>query len=338
MKRTPPLWNVVLLGAVLWFAVPVSPAAAALNLCNRTSYVLYAGTGEVLRSGIVTHGWTRIAPGACETAIAGPLAPSAYYVYARTSQAHSGSAHVWGGPIRMCVMNTDFSLATPVGSNRCTSDDAFEAPFARVFTQGAPSWNATFTLSPEIASLTDARDAGIARLLSDIGYKTGAGGGGTAAALNRFRIRMKMPAGASDADLFDALETEAMKIAAPAGYSICNDTDAAVWAAVGFGTGAKWLSRGWWKVAPGACARAIATRLSAGRVYLLVERAKNKKLVSGSDVFCVADITFEIQGRDHCAARGLTEAGFARTDTKGLAGFAAHVGETGLLPPPRAPD
>lgn len=338
MRRPLSFRDAALFSAVLAFAMPVSPASAALNLCNRTSYVLYAGTGEVSRSNIVTHGWTRIVPGACETAIAGPLAPSGYYVYARTSQAHAGPAHVWGGPISMCVMNTDFSLATPAGANRCTSDDAFEAPFARVYTQGAPSWSATFTLSPAITSLAAARDAGIARLLSDIGYNTGRGQGGVAAALKKFRMRMKMPTAAGDADLFDALETEAMKVAAPAGYSICNDTDAAVWAAVGLRSGTKWLSRGWWKIAPGACARAIATKLSTDKIYLLVERAKNRKLVSGGDVFCVTNITFEIEGRERCTARGLTEAGFARTDTKGLSGFAAHVGETGLLPPPHTPD
>ena len=81
-----------------------------------------------------------------------------------------------------------------------------------------------------------------------------------------------MPDNADSAALFDALETEALKVAAPAGYSICNDTDAPVWAALGLRDGKIWHSRGWWKVAPGACASAIAEAARHDKIYLLVER------------------------------------------------------------------
>lgn len=336
MRRTPSLCGAVPVCAFLLLALPPSPASAALKLCNRTSYVLYAATGLVRVPNVTTRGWTRIVPGACETAIEGPLAPSGTYVYARTSEAHSGPAHAWGGGGQMCVMDNDFSLTAPLGANRCPSDDAFEVPFAEVATKGAKSWSATFTLSPKIASLAQAREAGIARLLADSGYKSGRNG--TGQVLNKFRTRMKLPAGATAADLFDALETEALKVAAPAGYSICNDTDAAFWAALALKNGSAWVSRGWWKVTPGACARAMAAKLSTDKVYLLVERRKGGKLVSGGDVFCVTNITFETEGRENCPARGLIAAGFAPTNTRGRSGFTAHVGESGLLPPPRSPD
>lgn len=336
MKRALSLCGVVPVCTILLLALPVSPASAALKLCNRTSYVLYAGTGLIHAPNVTTRGWTRIAPGACETATGGPLAPSGTYVYARTSEAHSGPAHAWGGGTAMCVMDNDFSLTASLGANRCPSDDAFEVSFAEVATKGAKSWSATFTLSPKIASFAQAREAGIARLLADIGYKFANGGAG--AALNKFRTRMKLPANASSTDLFDALETEALKAAAPAGYSICNDTDESFWAALALKNGTAWVSRGWWKVPPGACARAISTKLTAGKVYLLAERKKGVKLVSGGDIFCVTNITFEIEGRERCPARGLIAAGFAPTNTKGRAGFTAHVGESGLLPSPRSPD
>ena len=320
------------------FAVCASPASAALDLCNRTSYVLYASTGEASASNVVTHGWTRIAPGSCAVAIAGPLRASGAYVYARTSRAHRGPAHAWGGKIPLCVKDTDFSLQLPAGTERCPSDDSFVQPFARIDTKGKTSWTTAFTLSPDIASLAAARDAGIARLLGDIGYKSGRGGAGTTQALDKFRIRMKIPATAGSADLFDALETEALKVAAPAGYSICNDTDAPFWAALGQKTAKAWTARGWWKVLPGACAHAIATPLSTDKIYLRVDRKGGPTLVSGPNTFCVTGITFEIEGRERCTARGLTAAGFAATDTRGHAGFAAYVGENGLLPPLRTPD
>jgi len=309
-----------------------APASASLKLCNRTSYVLYAATAETTGAGTTTRGWTRIVPGGCAVAVPGPLASSGYEVYARTSRAHRGPAHDWGGTDNRCVKDTDFSLKLPPGDGRCTSGDSFAVPFARLDTKGRANWTTTFTLSPAVASLAAAHDAGIARLLSDIGYKPGPGGNWVPAALTKFRLRMRLPPDANNADLFDALETEAMKVAAPAGYSICNDTDAAFWAALGEKSGKTWRARGWWQVMPGACAHAITQPLSADKIYLLAERKDGVKLVTGRENFCVTSITFEVEGRTHCAERGLKAAGFAVTDTRGRSGFVAYVGENGLLP------
>ena len=45
---------------------------AALKLCNRTSYILYAATSAMRRARRSdTQGWTRIAPGDCQTALQG---------------------------------------------------------------------------------------------------------------------------------------------------------------------------------------------------------------------------------------------------------------------------
>jgi uncharacterized membrane protein len=93
------------------------------------------------------------------------------------------------------------------------------------------------------------------------------------------------------------------------------------------------VARGWWDVPPGACAKALTTPLAFDTVYLLAERHGNPKLVTGPATFCVTDVAFEIFGDKNCTARGLTEAGFAATTTKGKTGFAAHVGNDGLLPP-----
>jgi len=122
-----------------------------------------------------------------------------------------------------------------------------------------------------------------------------------------------------------------MKTAAPIGYTVCNDTDKPVWAALGQNKGAVFVSRGWWTVAPGGCAKTITDSVASGKIYLRVEKAKGVALVSGSEKFCVTNIEFEIQGREHCAARGLAEAGFAETNTKRTPGFAAHVSADGLV-------
>jgi len=313
--------------AALLFCAGAGPATASITVCNQTSYVLYAALGYQAGSQAVTQGWTRIAPGDCVAPKAQPASAVAYFLAARSSQANSGPSHVWGGPLRYCVKDTDFTLRTALGAQACAADDAFLLPFAPVDTHGKQSWTTTLTESLRIDSLDKARVGGVARLLNDLGYKIGA-----ADALKRFSARMKLPDKVSVDDLFDALETEALKVAAPAGYSICNDSSGDIWAALGLKQGDGWLSQGWWHIAPAACAKAITAPLAADKIYLLAERSGRSLLVTGSDKFCITDIEFETHGRDKCANRGLVEAGFAATSTRGVTGYAAHIGNKGLLP------
>jgi uncharacterized membrane protein len=53
--------------------------------------------------------------------------------------------------------------------------------------------------------------------------------------------------------------------------------------------------------------------------------------VGGPEKFCVTPAVFEIRGAQNCAGRALTEAGFAATPTKGLAGYVARIGPGGLV-------
>ena len=49
--------------AVVVVGLSSLPAQAALTLCNRTSYILYAATSAIRSPQSQTEGWTRIAPG-----------------------------------------------------------------------------------------------------------------------------------------------------------------------------------------------------------------------------------------------------------------------------------
>jgi uncharacterized membrane protein len=313
------------------------PASAAVTLCNQTSYILYAAIGYQSGAQAFTQGWTRIVPGDCAVP---KLQPSGqfFFLAAKSSRAHSGPTHIWGGPLRYCVKDTDFDLRSALGAQSCTSDDSFLMPFSAVNTGGAANWTTTLTDLSRAPSLEVARAYGIARLLNDLGYKLTSGKGPNGGnksfddALGKFQAKMRMPTNASNDELFDALETEALKATAPAGYSICNDSDGPIWGALGLRQGNDWLSRGWWKIAPGACARAIATPLSTDKIWLLAEGAGRRTLVSGLDKFCVTDLEFETHGRDKCQTHGLSERGFAATNTKGLTGYAAHIGNNGLVP------
>ena len=315
--------------AILLGLLAASPAQASLRLCDQTSYVIYAATA-VLQGDVSVSGWTRIVPGSCATALEGDLAARAYYLYARSSAAHAGARRAWEGQINLCAKDTNFSLHMPTLSARCTSPDVYELPFAALQTHHMRSWTVTFHETPDLASLKTAEQAGLKRLLSDIGVKNIGSPKAIDAALAASRQRLHLAAGASPALLFDALETEAMRASVPAGYTICNDTEKTVWAAIAQQRGAAFVSRGWWAVGAGACAKVVTESIIKMPIYLRVERTKGVAIVSGPETFCITNIEFEIQGRGHCSARGLTDAGFAVTNTKGAAGFVAHISSRGL--------
>jgi len=317
-----------LCGLVFVVAAVVSPARAGLTLCNRTSSVLYAAAAALTVPDLTVKGWTRLTPGACAEALNGDLHAQQYFLYAKTSRAHSGTPRAWSGPTNICIKDTDFSQAVAFGA-RC-SGDFYETGFAPVNTGRLRNWTATFRESPDLAAMAAAERAGLKRLLTDNGSRNLGSDKQVDAALAAFKTRLKLAKNASPAALFDALETAAMKSAVPAGYTLCNDTGAPVYAAIGQQIGAVFVARGWWTVAAGTCAPLITDAVAGKKIWLRVERAKGAALVAGPAKFCVTNIEFDIQGRERCVARGLTEAGFAETHGGPSAGFTAHVTATGL--------
>ncbi|HXS07186.1 MAG TPA: DUF1036 domain-containing protein [Rhizomicrobium sp.] len=314
-----------------------SPAEAALKLCNRTSYILYAATATVTNSGAATHGWTRIAPGDCETALPGKLRTQSYLVYARSALAASGPGRAWGGDIAFCVRDGAFTLPQKAVGGACTGD-AFSAAFASLDTHGRPDWTMTFDDDPRLASLQDAQLAGAKRLLKDNGYAIAAIDAKpdktTGAALSDFRKKMKFADRDGNEKLFKALESEAATHGAPPeGLTVCNDTRSDAIAALGQSVGGDFISRGWWRMAAGACARAITTPLKDDAVWLAVQKPGGAALVTGPDQFCVAAQEFEIKARGNCPARGYTAAGFARVAVRGKSGVLIHVDAKGLAVP-----
>jgi len=321
-----------LLLALLALGTMSLPAQAALTLCNRTSYILYAATSAVQGSRSETEGWTRVAPGECQTARKEPLTAQSYLVHARSSLAHSGPARAWGGNQPVCVKDGNFAVKQAAAKSSCT-DDSFVLPFAVLDNRGKRVWTMNFDEQP-VLTMTEAQLAGVKRLLKDNGYPVpqidGKPDKATGLALADFRKRMHFAATAGNAELFQALESEARKKIAPAGYTVCNDSPEAMMVALGQMDGGKTVSRGWWTVTPGACARAMTMPLNSDAIYLLAQRKNGSALVAGSQRFCTAATAFEIEGNQNCAGRGFAETGFAATPTKGLSGYVAHIGPAGL--------
>jgi len=322
--------------AALMLAGVSAPAHAALTLCNRTSYILYAATSAIQSPRSDTQGWTRIAPGDCQLTRKEPLQAETYLVHARSSLAHSGPARAWGGSYPVCVKDTNFSIKQAVTQPYCTADGTFALPFAPLENHGKSAWMMNFDENPKLGSLAAAQLAGVKRLLMDNGYKIGAIDGkpdkATGAALADFRNRMHFPPTAGNVELFETLEREAKKKIAPAGYTVCNDTREAALVALAQTDHGKTVSRGWWTVQPGACARALTVPLATDAVFVSAQKRNGAVLVGGSQRFCTTANAFEIQGAGNCAARGYVEMGFASTDTRGKPGYTAHLTATGLAP------
>ena len=330
MRRAFPL-------ALLVLALAPAPAHAALTLCNRTSYILYAATSAIQSPGSDTKGWTRVAPGECEIARKEPLTAESYLVHARTSLAHSGPSRAWGGAYPVCVKDANFAIRQSVTQPYCSADDTFALPFAGLNNGGKSVWTMNFDEQP-VMSLSEAQLAGVKRLLVDNGYKItridGKPDKATGAALVDFRKRMRLDANAGNAALFQSLEQQARGKIAPAGYTICNESREALLVATAqkaAGPNSPAMSRGWWTVEPASCAKAVTTPLHGDIIYLLAQKKNGSALVGGAERFCVTPSAFEIRGTQNCAGRGLTESGFAATPTKGLTGYVAHIGPQGLI-------
>ena len=315
----------------------ISPAGAALKLCNRTSYILYTATATVTNSGATTKGWTRVAPGECETALPGKLKTQSYLVYARSALATSGPGRAWGGDIPFCVRDGAFTLPQKAVGGVCAAN-AFSVPFATLDTHGRPDWIMTFDDNPRLNSMEAAQLAGAKRLLKDNGYSVAAIDAkpdkATGTALADFRKKMKFADRDGNDKLFAALESEAAKHGPPPeGFTVCNDTRGDLILAVGENADSDAVSRGWWRVAPSACARAITTPLKEDAIWLSAQKPGGAALVTGPDQFCVTAQEFEIKGRETCPARGFTSTGFARIAVRGKTGALIHVDAKGLAAP-----
>jgi uncharacterized membrane protein len=311
-----------------------TPAQAALKLCNRTSYILYAATAAVSDRGSSVKGWTRIAPGDCQTARPERLSAQSYLVYARSALAHSGPGRAWGGDFPLCVQDDDFVLNRKGNPSGCDGG-AFAVPFATVETHNRPDWTMRFDEQPPLPNLLGAQLMGVKRLLKDNGYKIAAidpkPDKATGAALADFRKKMKFADRDGNDKLFVALEREAVKRGgAPQGFTVCNDDRGDIVAALAAPAGNDVVSRGWWRIAGGACARMITAPLKGSAVWLLAQTPGGAAMVSGPDQFCTATPEFEIKGRQACAQRGFVQAGFARIATGGKSGAVVHVTANGL--------
>ncbi len=294
---------------------------ADFQLCNRMSYVVQAAVGLEDKGAVTTRGWFRIDPGQCRTVLQGAAQADAYYLHARTLPLYGAAPLPQAGHVDLCVAEEDFTI---VQARRCNRPGERLVRFTAVKpSAGEQGLSASFAEDAEYTS-EQARDAGIQRLLVIAGYDAtpidGVRGPKTDAALIQFLQDHKLPpTAAGRSDFFDVLIAAAQRPDGAA-FAWCNDTAYPVMAAIGFDENGTLTTRGWYRIAPGACVRPeLPGRPS--RVYSFAEAvdANGNALKSndrpmrwgGNQVLCTRQTRFELFDQKDCKLKGLNPAGFA---------------------------
>lgn len=302
-------------------------ATSDYTFCNRTSYAASIAVG-IRNGGLwLTRGWWTVMAGECKIVVKGPLSQATYYVFARSSFAHTGPVRTWGGTQTLCIGNGAFQ-ATSDGSDDCSAGYDPQG-FAKVDTEGKSAWTTTLSEGGGAVykSLEQSRVAGLQRLLYDLGRFEGPIDGipGPKFSEALTQVRTELGIGPMDqAGLYARLLAEATKAQAQAGLTFCNRTQDVIWTALGQVAQNKKVSKGWWRLQPGQCAKVVKDRLDDGPLFGfgVADRVEGiPETWGGAEQFCTKDSSFEIDGVQDCAGSGFTATGFMKIETAGRSGL-----------------
>ncbi|MGJ3232528.1 MAG: DUF1036 domain-containing protein [Oceanicaulis sp.] len=294
--------------AGLLSALAFTAPARAGEVCNETSFMVEVAKAWRTPSGVAAEGWVRIAPGGCGEI--GPGPETDQYLYARSTTAYLGGVREWRGGLDVCVDETDFQIEG-------VADCAALGLETRQFRQLDEAERSRAVLV-ELADFRErAEEAGLQRLLQAAGYDIrvidGYAGRRTRRQIEAFESDVGRSFGADRAGLIEALHAQAVERNANAGLRICNDAGLPLAAAVSRAEGQAYITRGWWRVEPGACAQPLAERLTAGEVFVharLIEGAAMRPLARAETAFCVAPGRFSTELREGCRDLGYEAATF----------------------------
>jgi len=293
---------------ILLPALALSSPAKAGQVCNETSYIIEAAMAWRTPAGLAVEGWAQIAPGGC--AEMGPEEDTEQYLYARSTKAYLGGVREWRGGQSICVDEDDFSFE---GVAECEALGLESRAFRQL---NEAERNRTVLV--ELADFKErAEEAGLQRLLQAAGYDInvidGYAGRRTRRQVSAFETDVERQFGSDRTALLQALHDRALERNANAGLQVCNDTQLPMGAAVARATGNGWETRGWWRIAPGACAQAVSARITANETYVyaqLIDGDRLRPMAAGTERFCIAPARFTSEQRDECETTGFEGALF----------------------------
>jgi len=297
--------------------IPVDPtlvgATAQWQVCNDTSYVLRTASAFLRGGTMAAKGWNEVLPGGC-IAITTP-ASGPRFLFAESIAAHQGGVREWKGTTPLCV-DEAVDFTSPATENCAVSGRA-----ERNFFAVRPGEPVTTLVEPSEYGAKKARIAAQQRLLRDAGYAItridGLPGRKTSRLLRAFRKDQDLNADIDDSDLMRALIEASLAAQTAVGLEICNQTSAAIWAAIALQEEGRWRSRGWWHAEPDACIRPLDIPLTDLDVHVYAvqetEGGPDKRLRTVATTpaqFCIAESKFDALGNDMCIEQGYSVASF----------------------------
>ena len=127
-----------LCAAFLLSTLAAGPAAADLELCNKTESRVGVALGYKDKDGWASEGWWNIGPNACETLYPGPLIARYYYVFA-VDYDKGGS---WSGDAILCTRDKLFTIR---GISDCQGRGYQKTGFFEVDTQENTTWTVSLS-------------------------------------------------------------------------------------------------------------------------------------------------------------------------------------------------
>ncbi|MDP2619609.1 MAG: DUF1036 domain-containing protein [Hyphomicrobiales bacterium] len=191
------------IGLAALMVLAMTPVARAeYRLCNRTGYILDAALAIETAGGTATQGWFRILPGACSAVLSGAAAGERFFVHTRTPPFYGERPEAAEVSRMFCVLPGDFLLP---GATSCDNKGGALAAFTEVAAERDGETTTTLLTDGSGASLEEARNAAIARLLAIAGYAPGRGDKLPAALAAFKRAHGLSRSGVDGEALFDAL-------------------------------------------------------------------------------------------------------------------------------------
>ena len=305
-----------------------TPAQAGYEYCNNTSYVLKSAIAYQDNNTWKSRGWWTLLPGKCRTILPQDLKERAYYTYAESVPGHRGGIKYFAGNIPFCTKEGFFTIE---GRDECTTQGYAGGSFVKVDVGKTNNWTTTFK-EPAAFSTKKAEIAGVQRLLSDTGYNPGRIDGELGRKTRRAIASFKRTKGITvggliSEELITALAEQARSAADETGFNYCNNSGHKLWTAIAFQRNKDWVSRGWWMLDPGDCARVIKDTLKDQDyfVYAAFDDENGETIVVGGEhQFCATDVKFGITGREECELRGYKKTGFMKVDVGKSAVWTQH--------------
>jgi uncharacterized membrane protein len=308
-----------------------SPAFADLQLCNRTSFVAETALGIETQSVHATRGWFRIDPGQCRVILRGKIEADHLYVHARAFVVYGAVKPLTPAQIELCAGEKDFLIA---GARRCTKPGERLVPFAEVRAREIDGVPTVQLAEPNDYGPDQARLAAIQRLLALAGYGVqpidGISGPRTDTALAQFTRERGLIADTISSPAFFDVLIDAVREGAARGLLWCNETSYAVMAALGLDEANAVVTRGWWRIEPGACVRPDLPNRATQQIYsfaeavdiheMVIERQEKPLQWGGATKLCTRNTKFEIREHGRCESRDFATHGFGALEISAKTG------------------